>query len=113
MYKDGLEYKLPPVSNRREVDFGPGIGRKGTYVYNLPEVVSAHKYMRVPGCSARFGTDPFFWNWAMWLTARLLPRSKLNDREFVKSFAKMSDPFVRAVDKWIGEAVVRTWLGGG
>lgn len=38
--------------------------------------------------------------------ARLLPRSKLNDREFVRGFAALSDPFVRAVDAWAGEAVV-------
>ena len=29
---------------------------------------------QVAGSSARFGTDPFFWNWAMWLVARLVPR---------------------------------------
>lgn len=68
--------------------------------------MSAHKYLRVPGVSARFGTDPFFWNWAMWLTARLVPRSKLNDREFVRAFARLSEPFVRQVDTWAGEAVV-------
>ncbi|KAG2486380.1 hypothetical protein HYH03_014960 [Edaphochlamys debaryana] len=105
VYKDGKEVRLPPISNRREVDFGPGVGRKGVYLYNLPEVVSAKKYMRVPDVSARFGTDPFIWNWAMWLTARLVPRHLLNDRAFVKGFAALSDPWVRAVDKWIGETV--------
>ena len=50
-----------------------GLGRKGVYLYNLPEVASAYKYLRVPGVSARFGTDPFIWNWAMWLVARLCP----------------------------------------
>lgn len=29
--------------------------------------MSARKYLGVEGVSARFGTDPFFWNWAMWL----------------------------------------------
>jgi hypothetical protein len=24
VYKEGQAYKLPPISNRREVDFGPG-----------------------------------------------------------------------------------------
>lgn len=82
------------------------MGRKGTYLYNLPETVSAYKYLKVPAVSARFGTDPFIWNWAMWLTARLVPRSLLNDRQFVKAFAKLSDPFVRSVDKVVGEMVV-------
>ncbi|GFR50296.1 hypothetical protein Agub_g12486 [Astrephomene gubernaculifera] len=105
VFKDGQQLSLPPVSERREVDFGPGIGRKGVYLYNLPEVVSAHKAMRVPSVSARFGTDPWFWNWAMWLTARLIPRRLLNDRTFVKAFAALSDPLVRNVDKIVGEAV--------
>jgi hypothetical protein len=87
-----------------------GVGRKTAYLYNLPEVESAHKHMRVPSVSARFSTDPFFWNWAMWLTARLTPRALLNDRGFVKAFAKLSDPFVRSVDKVVGETVVRSSL---
>lgn len=60
-----------------------GIGRKGVYLYNLPEVMSAFKYMKVPGVSARFGTDPFIWNWAMWLVARLCPPQFLQDRSQV------------------------------
>lgn len=43
-----------------------------------------HRYMRVPGVSARFGTDPFIWNWAMWLVARLCPRQFLQDRSQVR-----------------------------
>eukprot|EP00983_Pelagomonas_calceolata_P110254 1159650-Pelagomonas_calceolata.AAC.5 len=68
--------------------------------------MSAKKYLGVEGVSARFGTDPFYWNWVMWLMARLLPRSLLNDRDFVRRFANLSDPFVRAVDAVVGEAVV-------
>jgi hypothetical protein len=105
VYKDGKAYELPPISNRREVDFGPGIGRKGVYLYNLPEVMSAHKYMNMPGVSARFGTDPFIWNWAMWLVARLCPPGFLKDRSQVRWLARLSDPWVRIVDKIIGEAV--------
>lgn len=26
VYKDGQPFKLPPISNRRDVDFGPGAG---------------------------------------------------------------------------------------
>lgn len=82
-------------------------------LYNLPEVISAKKYMGVEGVSARFGTDPFYWNWVMWLMARVFPRSKLNDREFVRWFAALSDPFVRAVDAVVGEAVVGGSQGAG
>jgi hypothetical protein len=37
-YKDGKQYSLAPVSERRCVDFGPGIGKTGCFLYNLPEV---------------------------------------------------------------------------
>jgi len=40
--------------------------------------------MKVPGVSARFGTDPFIWNWAMWLVARLCPKQFLQDRSQVR-----------------------------
>ncbi|KAI8469515.1 MAG: saccharopine dehydrogenase-like protein [Monoraphidium minutum] len=105
VYKGGEAFKLPPISNPRNVDFGPGIGRKGTYLYNLPEVQSAYRYMKVPGVSARFGTDPFIWNWAMWLVARLVPRRFLQNRSQVRWLRQLSDPWVRAVDKIAGEAV--------
>lgn len=68
-----------PVSNREVKDFGPGIGRRSSYLYHLPEVASTHKFMRVPSVSARFSTAPEFWNWAMWLVARLAPASFLRD----------------------------------
>ncbi len=67
---------MPAVSNARIVDFGRGIGRRSVYLYNLPEVVSGHQTFGVPSISARFGTDPQYWNWAMVLTARLLPKSE-------------------------------------
>jgi hypothetical protein len=41
--------------------------------------------MKVPGVSARFGTDPFIWNWAMWLIARVCPRQFLQDRTQVRA----------------------------
>lgn len=75
-YKDGNAVTLPPVSNRRLVDFGPGLGRKAVWLYSLPEVASGHRVFGVPNISARFGTSPDVWNWAMWAMARLVPKSK-------------------------------------
>ena len=46
VFRDGKRYALPPISERREVDFGPGLGRKGIYLYNLPEVLSSHVHMK-------------------------------------------------------------------
>lgn len=47
------------------------------YFRNLPEVKSTHKILRVPTVSARFGTDPFFWNWGMETFVNFLPAVRL------------------------------------
>lgn len=65
---------LPPVSNRRVVDFGKGIGKRSVYLYSLPEVSSGHQIFGVPNISARFGTSPEVWNWAMVALARFVPK---------------------------------------
>eukprot|EP00798_Chlamydomonas_sp_ICE-L_P003013 gene3013-13034_t len=102
VYKEGKQFTLPALSDRREVDFGTGMGRKGTYLYNLPEVQSAKKYLGVTGCSARFGTDPPFWNWGMWLMARLVPKSLLSDRNWTRAVASALYPVVAALDTVVG-----------
>jgi hypothetical protein len=35
VYRDGQQYKLPPISNRREVDFGPGRYQGGGVVVEV------------------------------------------------------------------------------
>jgi hypothetical protein len=105
VWKDGKSYQLPAISQPRDVDFGPGLGRKGVYLYNLPEVYSARRVFNVPGVSARFGTDPPIWNWAMWSVARLCPKQFLQDRSQVAWLAALSEPWVRLVDKIAGEKV--------
>ena len=71
---------LEPITEKRVVDFGRGLGEKPVWLYNLPEVFSTHKYLHVPSVSARFGTDPPFWNWAMVAVARLAPKDFLSNR---------------------------------
>ena len=104
-YKDGEEVSLRPYSSCRHVDFGKGIGRKAVYILNLPEVGSAHSVLGLPTVSARFGTDPPFWNWAMQAMAALVPQHILKDRTKVGAIVALSDPLVRQVDKWAGEKV--------
>ena len=88
---------MPPITEPRTVDFGIGIGKRQCFLYNLPETESCHVNLRVPSVSARFGTAPFFWNWAMWLTARLSPkgaacrtRSLMLDQLLDTSFSRIS-----------------------
>lgn len=57
-YSEGKRIEAKPISQPLTIDFGKGLGRKTVWLYNLPEVESAHKYMQVPNVSARFGTDP-------------------------------------------------------
>ncbi|PRW58282.1 saccharopine dehydrogenase [Chlorella sorokiniana] len=104
-YKDGQRQVLPPVSNRRVVDFGAGVGRKSVYLYNLPEVSSGHQVFGVPSVSARFGTAPDPWNWGMVAMARLAPKGMLQDRQQAQGVARLLDPLVRAVDGAVGEKV--------
>lgn len=104
-FKDGKPVKLPSVSNRRSVDFGRGVGKKGVYLYPLPEVASGHEVFGTPNISARFGTDPAPWNWGMVIVSKLVPKSVLRDPKATKSLAKLLDPLVRAVDGLVGERV--------
>ncbi|PSC75317.1 saccharopine dehydrogenase [Micractinium conductrix] len=104
-YKDGQKQVLPPVSNRRIVDFGAGVGRRSVYLYNLPEVTSGHQIFGVPSISARFGTSPEPWNWGMVAMARLAPKSMLQDREGAAALARTLDPLIRSVDGMVGEKV--------
>lgn len=104
-YADGKQVNAKPVSQPLTVDFGKGLGRKTVWLYNLPEVESAFKYMKVPNVSARFGTDPAFWNWAMVATARFVPVKILTDRAKIRAFAKKTNPVIKLVDPLIGEKV--------
>ena len=61
--------------------------------------------LRARSVSARFATDPPLWNWAMVAVARLLPQAMLQDIAKVQPLVRLSMPFVRAVDKLVGERV--------
>ncbi|GBG69168.1 hypothetical protein CBR_g3868 [Chara braunii] len=102
-YRDDELVIAKPWSGRKEVDFGLGVGPKEVYLLNLPEVASAFKILKVPSVSARFGTDPFFWNLAMEAVAALVPKEMLQDRNKVEPLVKLSYPFVQAFDKYVGE----------
>jgi len=105
VYKDGQPVVVPSVSNRRGVDFGPGVGRRSVYLYPLPEVETGRRTFKVPSISARFGTAPEYWNWGMVAAARLIPKSILSNRDAVKGIGQMLGPLVKAVDGSVGEKV--------
>lgn len=77
VFRDGKRYALPAVSQRREVDFGPGVGRKGLWLYNLPEVASSHVNLkaRAPRSLLSLSLARFIARTlARWLAAFLLSR---------------------------------------
>ncbi|KAJ1689083.1 hypothetical protein LUZ63_013238 [Rhynchospora breviuscula] len=104
-YDKGKEVKLKPYSGVLNIDFGKGIGKKDAYLLNLPEVRSAHQILKVPTVSARFGSDPFFWNWAMQASARFLPKEFLRDKNKVFRIVQSIDPLVRIVDEISGQSL--------
>ncbi|KAI3823480.1 hypothetical protein L1987_04918 [Smallanthus sonchifolius] len=104
-YNKGEKIKLRPYSGMVNIDFGKGIGKKDVYLLNLPEVTSAHEILGVPTVSARFGTAPFFWNWAMDAMTRFLPSEVLRDRSKVQEMVRLFDPVVRVIDGYAGERV--------
>lgn len=104
-YKDGEEVTLPPASYRQVVDFGPGIGSREVFLYNLPEVYSAHEVLDIPSVSARFGTSPGVFNTGMQLVASAVPKGMLGSAEGVKPLVALATPFVKLADKFVGEAV--------
>ncbi|KAJ7298019.1 hypothetical protein O6H91_Y021600 [Diphasiastrum complanatum] len=104
-YSQGEQVKRRPYSSELLVDFGKGIGKRNVYLLNLPEVTSAFEVLGVPTVSARFGTAPEFWNWAMAAVARFASKDFLADRNKVATLVKLSDPWVRAVDGIVGERV--------
>ncbi|VAI15707.1 unnamed protein product [Triticum turgidum subsp. durum] len=104
-YDKGSEIKLKPYSGARNIDFGKGIGKKYVYLMNLPEVKSTHKNLGLPTVRARFGSDPFIWNWGMETFANFLPFDLLRDKNVTLKFAECVDPFIRVIDGIVGERV--------
>ncbi|RLN00189.1 uncharacterized protein C2845_PM06G14880 [Panicum miliaceum] len=104
-YNKGEEIKLKPYSGALNIDFGKGVGKKNVYLLNLPEVKSTFKVLRVPTVSARFGSDPFIWNWGMHTFANFLPVKYLRDKNKVSKLVEVIDPIVRTIDGIAGQCV--------
>lgn len=104
-YNKGAKIILKPYSGMLNIDFGKGVGKRDVFLLNLPEVRSSHEVLGVPSVSARFGTDPFFWNWGMVVMTNLLPAEFLRDRSKVQRLVELFDPVVRAIDGIAGEKV--------
>jgi hypothetical protein len=96
----------PPASGLETVDFGGRIGQKHVYLLNLPEVSSIHDLLLRPTGGgevlAKLSTDPPMWNWLLRATARVVPRSALQNRTAMQALSVLSLPVVRLVDRFSG-----------
>jgi short subunit dehydrogenase-like uncharacterized protein len=88
----------PPASDVETIDFGGKVGKKDTYLLNLPETQSIHENLCDGEVVAKFATGPPIWNWLLRATARFVPRSLLKNSDLMRSFSSFSLPVVRAVD---------------
>lgn len=91
----------PSAGKPEVVDFKGAIGKRTTYMLNLPEVVSLHQFLLHGSKTelfAKFSTGPPVWNWLLQAMAKWTPRELLANREAMFAFSQFSMPFVRAVD---------------
>lgn len=102
-YANGDQQLRPPAGDAEVLDFGGRIGRKTTYLLNLPEVTSLHNIV-APNANvfAKFSTAPPIWNWLLLATAKLVSPSILSNRDAMLKFSRFSLPIVRFVDQLSG-----------
>ena len=103
---NGKRKDIEPWTEKREVDFGEGIGTKPIWLLDNPDVPTTALYINEkgkapPNCSSRFGTDPLPWNY-LFGGMKALPRSLLYNRDAMQNFALFSEPIIRFVDALVG-----------
>lgn len=115
---NGRWVSVPSYRDRRVVDFGPPLGRRPVYAFEVPELWSlAHTFPRLRTLTSKFGTVPELWNWAT-VGLAAAPQAYRTDSEFLDRSAQFMIPYVHLIDRWVGEALgiridVRTPVGGG
>ena len=113
-----LTYKQP-WTERRSIDFGPGVGEHACFLLDNPDVPTTVESLGVANCASRFGTAPGVWN-SLFAAMKLLPRELLVNRAAMQGVALFSMPIIRMVDKLVGatnamrvDAVSQALVGAG
>ncbi len=113
-----LTYKQP-WTERRSIDFGPGVGEHACFLLDNPDVPTTVESLGVANCASRFGTAPGVWN-SLFAAMKLLPRELLVNRAAMQGVALCSMPIIRMVDKLVGatnamrvDAVSQALVGAG
>ena len=95
-----LTYKQP-WTERRSIDFGPGVGKHACFLLDNPDVPTTVESLGVANCASRFGTAPGVWN-SLFAAIKLLPSDWLLNRTAMQGLAVVSMPVIRVVDKLVG-----------
>lgn len=100
-YVDGRLVAKEPWTERREVDFGEGVGSQECFLLDNPDVPTCAEALGVAHACSRFGTAPRFWN-RLFGGMKLLPKRLLADRGAMQALAVFSMPIIRVVDRLVG-----------
>lgn len=111
--RDGRRVETPSFRDRQVVNFGPPLGPRPVYNFEVPEVWSlAHAFPQLRTCTSKFGAIPELWNWATIGLARAPERFR-GDHAFLDRSADFILPAVHWLDRWVGEALgIRVEVAG-
>ena len=60
---NGKQVDVEPWTEKKSIDFGPGVGTKPVWLLDNPDVPTTALSLGKPNCQSRFGTDPLPWNY--------------------------------------------------
>uniref|UniRef100_A0A7S2GNV6 Uncharacterized protein n=1 Tax=Octactis speculum TaxID=3111310 RepID=A0A7S2GNV6_9STRA len=101
-FRKGDVMERDPWTSPREVDFGPGAGRRTVRLLDNPDVYTTHASLAVPNLSSRFATAPSVWNTLFGALQAVLPATLLADRAAMQALSVFSLPIIRLVDRLVG-----------
>ncbi|MCB9160315.1 MAG: saccharopine dehydrogenase NADP-binding domain-containing protein [Caldilineaceae bacterium] len=105
---DGRWVSTPSYRGRTLVDFGPPLGRRAVYDFEVPELWSLpHAFPQLTTCTSKFGTIPELWNRATQALA-VMPDPWRTDPVFLDGIAARALAPVHFLDRWVGAAWAST-----
>jgi saccharopine dehydrogenase-like NADP-dependent oxidoreductase len=104
-WRGGRWTRVPSYRERTIVDFGPPLGCRPVYTFEVPEIWSlAQTFPQLKTVTSKFGSIPELWNWAT-VGLTMLPGHLRTDGAWLDLSAKFMLPWVHKVDAWVGEAL--------
>lgn len=102
---DGRWVETPSYRGRTVVDFGPPLGHRAVYDFEVPELWSLpHAFPQLKTCTSKFGVIPGLWNRATQALA-VMPEPWRSDPDLLDQIAMRALPPVHFLDRWVGAAL--------